>query len=170
MYYYHAMSYPGEGKTNRLYTTGAMHQRFADLREFIAREKVSMTELSRQSRISAATWSTINNKKSLGLASYLAVGKFLHWDLRRDPNYIYAEVIFPPADLCRRVERLLPDNYNLYAGCRFIDHCLGFSTDTTWRCVNYAPGRDSLKFCHILQWIADGEYQWAYTDAIELEN
>ena len=169
MYYYHAMSYPGENKANRLYTTGAMHQRFASVREFIAHGNISLAELARQSRIPVSTWSFIKNKKPLGLATYLAVGKYLHWDLRRDPNYIYAEVVYSPADLCRRVERLLPDNYNLYAGCRFIDQCLNFKTDTTWRCVNYAPGRDSFKFCCVLQWIADGEYQWAYSDAIDLE-
>ena len=168
--YYKTWSYPGEPEHVRLYMSLSVKDRLESASKYLRAHNWNVRQAYRLTRIHASVWNCLMRGQGMNLYSYFEIARYFGWNLLRDPNYYYANVICPPADLARRIERLFPDNYNLYAATRFIDDCLGYRQDTTWKHIYYSPGRDNRKFCEILKWIADGEYQFAWHDALDLED
>lgn len=161
--------YADEG-VQGLYYTDSVLLRLANAIKDYRRMGWSIRYAAKITGIHASVWNALINRGSINLRSYLQLSGWYSWDLSRDVNYIYAEMVYSPAELVHRVERLFPDNYNLYACCRLIDTYNRLSPDTTWRNINYAPGRKVEDFGDILYWVAAQEREWGFVNPLDLED
>lgn len=162
------MFIPEARRDNRecLYVTETVRRRFAGLKADISARGETIRSVSAAICVHPMRlYQSCNGISYLYLDSYLKLGEFMKWDLRRDVNYIYANVIYQPDELILRLRHIGIRTY------RELTHRIGYGTrDMISGSVKYSRKRTLQCFGAILYYISSEEHKAGYPDAIELED
>lgn len=85
---------------------------------------------------------------------------------RRDINYAYAEIVYPPYEIIGRLQRLLKTWKNT-VGYTALSRILHMREQSIEAAVKYTSERSPNKYAQVMFWIADEEHRRGYSDALK---
>lgn len=159
--------YPRRIKRERLFITEQVKERLIGLPEVIMHTEGIRKAL----KWDYATYDAfINAKRVPSLEEYLNICDYLGYNLKRDVNYYYANVILTPKEIKRRVMRCFYFIETFSDSCLYIGQELGYTLTAVTNTVNYRMGRSMQMYGHLLKYIQASEKKGGYEDALTLED
>lgn len=92
------------------------------------------------------------------------------WDLSRDINYCYANVIYPPEEIKRRIRRLYTGRgYSHVIEVELSDE-ISYCAPTIYSTISYGVLRTVHVYGSLMTYIAKCEQSLGYSDALNFED
>ena len=111
----------------------------------------------------------ITRRQNPSLEGYLKLSEVFDWDLSRDVNYAYAMVMYPPAEIKRRLQRVFSLSLTLKSIASFF--CIhGYGEITMiYDSMTYGYYRNSRVYASVMRKLALYEKLLGYSDALRFE-
>lgn len=156
----------------RLYVTTSVQKRIDGLTFDMLASGLSVKETASMLNVKVSTLNNyIYSKNYMPLHVYLKCAEVFHWDLSRDVNYMYANRLYSPEELKRRLKRIgIRSYFELSAILDYVKQ------DQLRSAVNYLReytyGHTSTVICYgkIVRFIAHEEKLDGYADALDVED
>lgn len=164
--------YPGnyDGMKEHLHITGSIRERFKELRQTVNRDKHAYGVFVHAMNYDIDGMSAITQLKCYPTIDvYLRIAEMFEWDLSRDVNYAYAEVLYPPEDIIRRCRRVIVDTPHLNILSYGIQGIIGYDLPTIMDTLTYGKLRCSMCYGKMMLYVSDQERAQGYADALDLE-
>ena len=114
-------------------------------------------------------YNLMRGERTPSLDVYLKLAKVFDWDLSRDVNYAYAMVMYPPAEIKRRLQRVFSLSLTLKSIASFF--CIhGYGEITMiYDSMTYGYYRNSRVYASVMRKLALYEKLLGYSDALRFE-
>ena len=170
--YRSARLYPNnyDGLREHLYVTQSVKARIRGLRQELNRHSIKFNEFAAMMDYSVrGVMNIINVRYYPFIKTYLRIAELMEWKLARDVNYCYAQVVYLPDEIRRRVMRLFPITKTLNGACFLLEREIGWDIATLKHTVLYGKRRCSVCYGMMMHYIMKQERVKGYPDALDLE-
>lgn len=164
--------YPGnyDGMKEHLYITSSIRERFRLLRASVNTDKSAYATFVHAMDYDIEGMSVITQLKCYPtIDRYLRLAEAFEWDITRDVNYAYAEVLYPPEDIIRRCRRVIADTRHLNILSYTIQGIIGYDLPTIADTLTYGKWRCSICYGKLLQYVQSQEREKQYADVLDIE-
>lgn len=164
--------YPGnyDGMKEHLLITEGVKYRFNALKEAVKHDRGAYGDFTRAMNYSLEGIMAITQLKCYPtLDIYLKLAEVFSWNLSRDVNYAYAEVLYPPEELIRRCRRVITDTPHLNILSYTIQGKIGYDLPTIADTLTYGKWRCSMCYGRLMLYVRERERLMQYHDALDFE-
>lgn len=164
--------YPGnyDGADEHVYITDAVRKRFNDMRKSVNTDRKELLKFLKAIDYRLELQTDILKIKLLpNIDVYLRLAEAFDWDLSRDVNYAYANVLYPPEEIKRRIVRQYPDVAHMLGMCGRLKRKIGYDLETLRDTIMYGEKRCSMCYGHLMFFLKKLEIAGGVHDPLDLE-